>query len=171
MKRCVLALLVTATIGWVVQPAKAQPLPVPGVSPYQLLNRPGTNPAVNYFSLIQPEFAFRNAINDLYLNGGVQQWQTGSLDLAGTGHAAGFQTHYRYFRNLGAPRGGFGGQGGQGGIGGQGGLAGGAGLGANVGGAGGAGGMGGVGGFGGNPAYGGAGGQIGNPGLGGGIGR
>jgi hypothetical protein len=105
MKR-LLSMLAIGTFGWAVGPAGAQqPPPVP---PILQLRNP-TSLVNTYFNGFGPQVQFRGAINQL--QGSVQDWQTGTAtgnELAATGHASGFQTHLRYFGNLGGLRGGYG---------------------------------------------------------------
>lgn len=84
--------------------------PYPTVSPYvNLLNNRGGNPAINYYGMVRPQFAFRGAVQQLQQ--GIQANQDAFVDLqtanAGypeTGHAAGFQTQVHYFMNTGGQR-------------------------------------------------------------------
>jgi hypothetical protein len=46
----------------------------PAVSPYLNLLRGGTNPAINYYGLVRPEFQFRRSINALSRD--IQETQT-----------------------------------------------------------------------------------------------
>ncbi|MCI0461936.1 MAG: hypothetical protein L0Z62_33710 [Gemmataceae bacterium] len=80
----------------------------PTVSPYLNLTRRDSNPAINYYNLVRPEFAFRKAIGQLEQQSTTTQQtltdlQTGE-SLPATGHPVAFQSHLRYFQNLGATR-------------------------------------------------------------------
>lgn len=112
MKRWFLTMLALGMFSWTVQPVAAQaPLNPPVVSPWVQL-RGGAGGSIGtlgniYYNQVKPEFAFRGAINNLQQSANaIQEWQTGGggNELPATGHVSGFQTHMRYFANLGSPR-------------------------------------------------------------------
>src|SRR5262245_18971353 len=88
-------------------PAQAQTR-TPTVSPYLNLARRDSPPAINYYNLVRPDFAFRAAIGQLQQQVTTNQPNVGELltatALPPTGHPSGFQTHLRYFQNLGGAR-------------------------------------------------------------------
>src|SRR5437879_5398268 len=79
----------------------------PAVSPYNNLIRAGTDPAINYYGLVRPEIAFRNAIQQLDQEQ-ANLYQQQQQDLATynalppTGQGAGFMTQSKYFMTGGA---------------------------------------------------------------------
>jgi hypothetical protein len=104
MKRLFLAMSAMVAFGWAAQPALAQGnITRPTVSPWLNTFRQGGSAGYNYYTLVRPEFAFRNSIRDLQVaNTANQQWQAGGTEeLPATGHPSGFQTQYRYFGSLG----------------------------------------------------------------------
>lgn len=101
--------------------AAAQPLGPglqrPAFSPYLNLNRPGTNPAINYFGLVRPQTRALSA-----MQGMEQQIQsnlsainalgaTNTTGIPDTGHRVSFLNTGGYFMNMNPGRG-MGGQGG-----------------------------------------------------------
>ena len=89
----------------------------PAFSPYLNIVRPGGSTAFNYYGLVRPEVAARNAIGTLQtdVDANRQLITTGTGGAAGagplqTGHAAGFLNNGGYFLNAtggaGAVRGG-----------------------------------------------------------------
>jgi hypothetical protein len=105
----------------------------PPLSPYLNMNRPGTNPAINYFSLVQPQMQTQQQLQNLQygqnlLNNGTLGPQVAPLNqpvpITTTGHPVYYFDYARYFPLSGLPSS----IGGGGGIGGGG--AGGAGTGA-----------------------------------------
>jgi hypothetical protein len=104
-----------------------QPSQRPAVSPFVNLNRPGTNPAINYYGLVRPKLDFYSSINQLqqgvYANQqaiatGVGGQQGPFLPI--TGVAANFQTQNRFFMTRGGrggPGQGYGGTGSSYGVG------------------------------------------------------
>jgi hypothetical protein len=93
-------------------PAMAQlPSSKPTVSPYLNLTRRGDPPAINYYNLVRPEISFRQSIQQLQQQTTTNQQAISTLEagttapaLSPTGYPAGFQTHLRYFQNLGGAR-------------------------------------------------------------------
>jgi hypothetical protein len=90
-------------------PSRQQINPYPTVSPYLNLARQRGNPAINYYGLVRPQFAFRSAVQQLQQ--GIQANQdafvdleTASTGLPATGLGAGFFTHLRYFQSTGGGR-------------------------------------------------------------------
>jgi hypothetical protein len=76
----------------------------PAVSPWINLNRPFSDPAVNYFGLVRPEFAALRNFQQLQQGEAAlssQQQQLAGTVLRPTGHATGFQTQSRYFMTTG----------------------------------------------------------------------
>jgi hypothetical protein len=79
------------------------PFGSPTVSPWLNLNRPGTNPAINYYGIIRPQATFYSGYGSLQqqLNGTQQEIATGlgtgPALLPQTGVAAGFMTQTRFF--------------------------------------------------------------------------
>jgi hypothetical protein len=78
----------------------------PKFSPWNNLNRLGTDQAVNLYGLVRPEFAFRGAIQNLQQQGtalAAQQQELGAaVGLPPTGHPTGFMTQSKYFMTKGA---------------------------------------------------------------------
>ncbi|MCI0379608.1 MAG: hypothetical protein L0215_18525 [Gemmataceae bacterium] len=90
-----------------IENASAQAIKKPTVSPYLNLARRGSNPAINYYNLVKPEFAFRSALKQLEEDARetdqtISELREASEQLPATGHAAGFQNHLKYFGNLGS---------------------------------------------------------------------
>jgi hypothetical protein len=110
MNRLVLAVAtLTAFVGTEICIRAQPPINRPTVSPYLNLARPDSNPALNYYNLVRPEFAVRGAIRQLEQNAqrnqdGFLKYQEQANELPATGHAAGFQTHLSYFGNPGGTR-------------------------------------------------------------------
>jgi hypothetical protein len=80
----------------------AQVINRPTVSPYLNIAQPFGNPALNYYNVVRPQFAFRNAIQRLEMGERADQntladLQVGTNQLPGTGTRAGFLTHQAYF--------------------------------------------------------------------------
>ena len=68
------------------------------VSPYQNINRLGANPAVNWFTIVQPEIQFNNALGALALGqGNLAGAITGSLLGETTGHPSMFGNYSHYY--------------------------------------------------------------------------
>ncbi len=90
------------------QTAQAQqPIGQSGVPNILQLRQYGTNPALQYYNVIQPINAYRGAINQIQQNAqGIEnrEFTTGSIGTAQTGHTSGFQTHLKYFGNVGGAR-------------------------------------------------------------------
>ncbi len=77
----------------------------PTVSPYlNLLN--GGNPALNYYGLVRPQFAYDRAFQTLGANVNSLGANVNSLEAANqapqTGHRSSFMTHNQYFMNNGS---------------------------------------------------------------------
>jgi hypothetical protein len=80
----------------------------PQVSPWINLNRPFSDPAINYFGIVRPEFAALRTFQQLQQGESAlssqQQQLAGTVGtvLRPTGHQAGFMTQSRYFQTMGA---------------------------------------------------------------------
>ncbi len=79
----------------------------PTFSPWLNLNRPGTNPVLNYYGLVRPQMTYNSSILQLQQEThGLQQQQQDLSRAAAeplpTGHATGFMTHTKYFLTKGA---------------------------------------------------------------------
>ncbi len=68
------------------------------VSPYQNINRLGASPAVNWFTIVQPEIQFNNALGALAVGqGNLAGAITGSLYGETTGHPSMFGNYSHYY--------------------------------------------------------------------------
>jgi hypothetical protein len=118
MMRSLLAYVLVAATTTV---ASAQPLPSrptgqpptrPTVSPYLNLLRGGTNPAINYYGLVRPQFEFSRQMRQVESELASQEHTLRGLEeetgVAATGHAAGFMNYLHYY-NFGDQRSSFGG--------------------------------------------------------------
>src|SRR5579875_732704 len=70
----------------------------PPVSPYMNINRLGANPAVNWFTIVQPQLEFNQAIGQLQAQqGNLAQVITGTLTGQTTGHPIMFNNYLHYY--------------------------------------------------------------------------
>jgi hypothetical protein len=103
---CALGVLVSMAGGtaWAQIPNYQLPSSRPAVSPWLNLLRPGSNPANNYYNLVQPQFEFGAGINNLQQQtlanrGAISSLEGGLAAQYTTGHRTGFMTQNRYFLN------------------------------------------------------------------------
>jgi hypothetical protein len=89
------------------RPGGVNPGLSPTVSPYLNLLRGGTAPAINYYGLVRPQFAFASELYGLQQQVNTLGQQVSAEEAAATpvstGHRSGFMTHTRYFQTLGSP--------------------------------------------------------------------
>ena len=101
MRHWLLTLTAVSATLWAAQTCHAQGIGRPTISPYLNLAQPFGIPAVNYYSLVRPQIAFRNAIQNLEQGVAADQNAIANSQAANafpaTGHSVGFQTHQRYF--------------------------------------------------------------------------
>jgi hypothetical protein len=78
----------------------------PGVSPWQSLIQPGTNPTLNYYNQVRPQFEFRGDIQQLQQQSGIQQAELAGVagqlgaPVPTTGHRIKFFSHQQYYGAL-----------------------------------------------------------------------
>jgi hypothetical protein len=81
------------------------PFQRPTVSPYLNLFNGGTNPAINYYGIIRPQFEFRNNIQQVQQQIAMADQSTAdlanTLGMVTTGHPSFFMSHQKYFQNVG----------------------------------------------------------------------
>jgi hypothetical protein len=84
----------------------------PAFSPFLNLNRPGTNPAINYYGLVQPQLQTRQQLSNLQyqqnalasgLGGGTPLVTNQALPQSTTGHPVRYFDYSRYFPLGGLP--------------------------------------------------------------------
>jgi hypothetical protein len=84
--------------------ASAQAAYRPAVSPYINLNRPGTDPGINFYGVVRPELRYNAAIPRLEQKVATTQQAVSTLEaspvLPTTGHPFAFQSQGRYFQTL-----------------------------------------------------------------------
>jgi hypothetical protein len=79
------------------------PSPRPPVSPYLNLNRPGTDPAINYYGIVRPQLQFYGGIQSLQQDVAANQaaiatgFGTAQNLVPTTGVVANFMTESRFF--------------------------------------------------------------------------
>jgi hypothetical protein len=80
----------------------------PTISPYLNLQRAGSSAGVNYYNLVRPDLYAYSSITQLQQQVATNQQAVTGLENAAaapltTGHAVGYQNHWRYFANMGRP--------------------------------------------------------------------
>lgn len=89
------------------QPPQVSPYNKPPISPWLNLARPGSNPAINYYGLVQPQVQTYGQINQLQgttqlLVGAVAAQQTAPQQrVLQTGHTTRFMSYNQYFNSTG----------------------------------------------------------------------